>query len=197
MAAPFTPEEQQKIRQALRSAALRHARADGMKRTTVDMLTEETGISKGAFYHFYPTKEMLFLDMLESWYQEIARQAETLSKAHPELPPVERGMLMLRETIRCMSSASLSRFIRDDVPALLRKLPEEVLREHYTSDDEFILHLLHMADIPLKVKEDVAVAIVKLLLMSLINAGDIGPSYPEALQALSDSACRQLIVGQG
>lgn len=71
MAAPFYPHEQEKIRAALLDAAMRHACTTGMKHTTVDQLTEEVGISKGAFYHFYASKEMLFLSMLENWYKDI------------------------------------------------------------------------------------------------------------------------------
>lgn len=37
----------------------------GMRQTTVDQLVEAAGISKGAFYKFYSSKEMLFLDLLE------------------------------------------------------------------------------------------------------------------------------------
>ena len=138
---------------------------------------------------------MLFLDMLESWYQEIAGQAQTICDANPQLSPMERGRLMLSEIIRCMGEAQLSRFFHDDVPVLLRKMPGEVLRKHYTSEEEFILQLLRLTGIPLKVEDEVAAAVVKLLLMSRIHARDIGPRYDEALQALTDSACRQLIAG--
>lgn len=33
----------------------------GVRKTTVDQITEMSGISKGSFYKFYPSKEILFL----------------------------------------------------------------------------------------------------------------------------------------
>ena len=71
MAVSFTPKERHGIVNALREAARKNAASVGMRKTTVDELAEEAGISKGAFYKFYQSKEHLFLDMLEQWYQQI------------------------------------------------------------------------------------------------------------------------------
>ena len=71
MAVSFTDKERAGIVASLRRAAGRCAASVGMKKTTVDELAVEAGISKGAFYKFYESKEHLFLDMLEQWYQSI------------------------------------------------------------------------------------------------------------------------------
>lgn len=65
MATAFSPQERERIRDSLLDAALKSAATQGMRHATVDGLAREAGISKGAFYRFYPSKEHLFLSMLE------------------------------------------------------------------------------------------------------------------------------------
>jgi AcrR family transcriptional regulator len=43
----------------------------GIRKTNVEELTEAAGISKGAFYSFYPSKEELFMDILEEIEEEV------------------------------------------------------------------------------------------------------------------------------
>ena len=92
-----------------------------------------------------------------------------------------------------MACQPLSRFLRDDVPMLLRRLPQPVLDEHYQSDDEFILGLIRLTGVRLKVEEAVAVAMIRLLFMSVLNAPSIGKHFEEALQTMIDCACTQII----
>ena len=69
MATAFGETERAQIRTSLQRAAWRHACSEGMKNTSVDQLSAEAGISKGAFYHFYGSKELLFLEVLSNWHQ--------------------------------------------------------------------------------------------------------------------------------
>lgn len=193
MAAPFCPSEQAIIREALMDAAVRHACSNGMRRTTVDLLTTEVGISKGAFYHFFDSKEHLFLTMLERWYMDIARQSAGVYENHAVLPPAERAALMFKTAIGLMIGRPLVRFIREEVPVLLRRLSPETLAAHFTSVDDFILNLIHQAQIPLLIEESVAVAIIKTLIISIAYAEDIGASYEKALDLTIESVCSQLI----
>ena len=56
MATAFSPQERERIRDSLLDAALKSAASLGMRHATVDELAREAGISKGAFYRFYPSK---------------------------------------------------------------------------------------------------------------------------------------------
>ena len=83
MATAFTEQEKQQILRRLRQEARRCASHIGMKKTTVDQLAESAGISKGAFYKFYPTKEALFLEVLEEWHSELyEKAAQAVSYTH-------------------------------------------------------------------------------------------------------------------
>ena len=87
MAVGFTEKERMGIVEALRQAAIRCAILKGMKKTTVDELAAEAGISKGAFYKFYPSKECLFLDMLEQWHSAIEQQVLQVIRENPGIAP--------------------------------------------------------------------------------------------------------------
>ena len=53
MAQAFTPEQMQTIRARLMDSARRHALTTGVRKTSLDTLTAEAGISKSSFYKFF------------------------------------------------------------------------------------------------------------------------------------------------
>ena len=108
------------------------------RHATVDNLAREAGISKGAFYRFYESKEHLFLSMLERTHEEMYGSAEKILAERTDLPLRERTMQAILEVFRVAEKYDLIPFIREEVPLLLRRLPEEVVSAHYTTDDERI-----------------------------------------------------------
>ena len=56
----FSDYEAQQIRKALLEQARNCAVTSGMRKTSVDQLTQAVGISKGLFYKFFESKELLF-----------------------------------------------------------------------------------------------------------------------------------------
>ena len=67
MAQPFSPEQRDAIRARLLESARQHIVSDGVKKTSLDMLTSDAGISKSSFYKFYDSKEQLFLTIAAEW----------------------------------------------------------------------------------------------------------------------------------
>jgi len=193
MAVSFTEKEKASIIAALRQAATRRAAMVGMRKTTVDELAAEAGISKGAFYKFYPSKEHLFLDVLEQWYQSIYdRAAQVLAKCS-ENPPRQRAALVLKAAWRLMREQPLVRFCQEEIPLMLRKLPESTVQEHYLSVDDFIVTLITTSGVNLAVSQTEACAVVKILFLSLLTASEVGTYFESALDGLVDGACRMMI----
>ena len=59
-----------------RSEAIRHAaygcfRDQGYHETTVDAICRAADISKGTFYWYYPSKQAVFVDILDNWAREV------------------------------------------------------------------------------------------------------------------------------
>ena len=64
-------------RQTAAGAGLQAFSAYGLKKTNVEEIAEAAGISKGAFYIFYESKEALFMDVIEQ--AEIRFRQEVLA----------------------------------------------------------------------------------------------------------------------
>ena len=50
------------------------------KEVTMKEIVEKTGLSKGAFYHYFDSKEQLFLEVLDYFFQSVTRNYENYSK---------------------------------------------------------------------------------------------------------------------
>ena len=194
MATAFKQPEQEQIRTELRESAWRHACSDGMKNTTVDTLAAEAGISKGAFYHFYESKELLFLDVLSRWHERIFRSVEELLLRDQSLSPSQRARVAFREGLKQLLYRPAARFVLAERKALLRRVPPEAARQLYHSDDELLERMMDLCGVRLTISREQAIGVIRILLTSLMNADDVGPSFDESLSILIDCACAQLIA---
>ena len=90
MAVSFSDQEKQVIIFKLKEAAAACATVAGIRKTTVDQLVEAAEISKGMFYKLYPSKEMLFLEMLEDMHRDAYKVADKVLKQFIQLNEAER-----------------------------------------------------------------------------------------------------------
>jgi len=70
-------------RDRILDAAVRKFAMTGYEATSVDDICAEAGVSKGAFYHHFPTKQAIFLALMQGWLTMIetgmnAIQAKTV-----------------------------------------------------------------------------------------------------------------------
>lgn len=193
MGSAFTEQEKEEIQSALKKAARHCAATLGMRKTTVDQLAESAGISKGAFYNFYQTKEHLFFEILEDWHSEVYDAAWKMWLKRSDLPNPDRVAEALLEACRVMENNSMTGFFENDLPALLRKIPKEDLKRHYHSDTVHIDELMKRSGVRLKVSPAVFSAVVRGLMMTLAHRSQIGDAYPQAFGILIKGACDQMI----
>lgn len=88
----FTEKERASIYAALQDACKRNWIEHGYKKTSVDELCKSVGISKGAFYLFYSTKEALFCDVIVSEQNKICDIAEEEMQADDTLSGVTNAL---------------------------------------------------------------------------------------------------------
>ena len=67
-------ERSEITRNKILSSAAKQFAAEGYDRTAVADICEEAGISKGAFFHHYSTKQALFLAVLNAWLMDLDKQ---------------------------------------------------------------------------------------------------------------------------
>src|SRR5512135_636629 len=61
----FSEREKELIKSRLLEQGYKLFSAYGLKKTNVEEIAAAAGISKGAFYNFYESKEALFMDVVE------------------------------------------------------------------------------------------------------------------------------------
>ncbi len=133
----FTEREKTIIRARLREKGAALFSAYGLKKTNIEELTQAVGISKGAFYLFYDSKEALFLELLQQ-YEADYRANMLRDIARGDMPPRERFRAMLQRALRHWKDTPLlARFGNDEYEYLARKLPEERLRAQLQEDIDF------------------------------------------------------------
>ena len=71
----FTEREKKNIRRRLQEACKQSWTQYGYKKTSVDELCKQAGISKGAFYLFFESKEALFCEVLCCVQEQICNAA--------------------------------------------------------------------------------------------------------------------------
>jgi AcrR family transcriptional regulator len=119
----FTDAERSTIRGRLIAAGKDLFAHRGIRATTVEQLARATGISKGAFYHFYPSKEALFFSIVEEVEEDI--QSRLVEQVVQD--PDNALRLLLRFALSARSENPLFDVaISDEAVAVMRTMsPEE------------------------------------------------------------------------
>lgn len=188
----FTSFETERIREALLKEARRCAVTLGMRKTSVEQLTQAVGISKGSFYKFYDSKELLFFAVLEGIHTETYDVAEQTLRENKSLAPAERAAKTVLAACRKLSDTGAMTFIENDTEALLRRLPEEIKAEHYHDDEVHIRALLEESNLIPHGGMELAAATVRGLILTVSHQEQIGELYPKVLETLVYGACREL-----
>ena len=122
----YTPEERDNIRRDLRSAAEQCLARYGVKRTTVDDLVKMVNIPKGTFYLFYPSKEHLFLDVLDTFEREEEERYFGMLQELDENHIVTSLTAVFHSVLMNIYRRGIFRFLeQDQLELITRKLPVE------------------------------------------------------------------------
>lgn len=193
MPTAFTEKERRLIQRELIDAAFEFAATRGMKKTTVEELSEKAGISKGAFYKFYNSKEELFFDAIEEAHAELYAAAENVLKKRNDLTAAKRVAKAIIAMFEYIEKNSFLPFLENDVPVIMRKIPEERVSQHNKKDLEQIKTLVDSYDINLNVSFDLAMSVLSSISYASMHRKQIGPNADRALLLLVESACEKII----
>jgi len=188
----FSDFETGQIYKALLTEARHCAVTLGMRKTSVDQLTQAVGISKGSFYRFFESKELLFFAVLEDIHTELYDVADGVLRENIGLPPAERAAKAILAVCKRMSDTGVMTFIENDVASILQRLPEHIKSEHYHDDEAHIRALLEANALSPKGGAELATASVRGLILTISHKEQIGPLYPQVLDLLVRGACAEL-----
>lgn len=188
----FTERQNESIRSDLIREARRCGVTIGMRKTSVEQLTEAVGISKGSFYKFFDSKELLFFVVLEDIHTECFAAARKSLLENARLAAADRAAAAILAACRWLSETQAFVFIENDAEFLLRRLPEEVKTAHYHDDETHIRALLEESGLQPRGGMALAAATVRGLILTVSHQEQIGALYPQVLETLVRGACREL-----
>ena len=188
----FTEEQNETIRRDLIREARCCGVTVGMRKTSVEQLTEAVGISKGSFYKFFDSKELLFFAVLEDIHTECFAAAQKSLQENAAIDPASRTAAAILAACRWLSETKAFVFIENDAEFLLHRLPEEVKTAHYHDDETHIRLLLEKYDLAPNRGISLAAATVRGLILTVSHKEQIGELYPQVLEMLVYGACREL-----
>ena len=188
----FTEEQNETIRRDLIREARCCGVTVGMRKTSVEQLTEAVGISKGSFYKFFDSKELLFFAVLEDIHTECFAAAQKSLQENTAIDPASRTAAAILAVCRWLSETKAFVFIENDAEFLLHRLPEEVKTAHYHDDETHIRQLLEKYDLMPRRGASLAAATVRGLILTVSHKEQIGELYPQVLETLVYGACREL-----
>jgi AcrR family transcriptional regulator len=83
----------------------------GYDATVVSEICDQAGISKGAFYHHFPSKQAVYLELLREWLSDFDRGMDAVQENADSVP----------ETLRAMSTAfpSIFQVAQGQLPIIL------------------------------------------------------------------------------
>lgn len=138
----FSETEKQNIKSRLLEEGERLFAVYGLKKVTIDELVHATGIAKGSFYVFYPSKEQLFFEIAIAMQERLWQDMEGFLQTHKALPPRE---LMKQTFIYMLGQYKrypiMQKMDNETTALLFRKLPKEVVEAHTHDDSEELLKL--------------------------------------------------------
>lgn len=190
----FSDYETGQIRKALLSEARRCAVTLGMRKTSVEQLTQAAGISKGSFYRFYESKELLFFAVLEGIHTEMYDVADGTLCENTGLTPAERVTKAILAVCRRLSETGAMVFIENDAATLLSRLPLEVKDGHYHDDETHVRELLIKHGLSPRGGMELAAATVRGLILTVSHEEQIGEMYSQVLETLVRGACKELFA---
>ena len=192
----YSEQEKEYIRKRLKEEAAKCLAKYGVRRTTVDEIVKRVNIPKGTFYLFYKSKELLLFDVIQEQqenvnrelYQSISGIADTEFSAE-KLTDVIFGFYKMTEKMLILKMLDVN-----EVELLARKLPREIVEEHFQDDTDTIEKIFALLPVKKEVDIKVVSAAFHAIYFATLHKAEIGEEeYDEALRILIYGIVTQFI----
>jgi len=177
----FREQEKELIRKRLLEQGHRQFSAHGLRKTTIEELAAAAGISKGAFYLFYASKEALFMEVVELIEQRF--RLELLAQVDlPGPSPRARLFALLQHAFHLVKAIPLLQFLTSsDYDLLFRTVPPETFQEHLANDLAFVDELItrcQQAGIPLRARPEQMIGLLYPLVLTVLRGDEYATVFP-------------------
>ena len=174
MATAFTSEEKEVIRKKLHKVAKECLQRYGVKKTTVDQMAAMVDISKGSFYNFYSSKEMLFFAVLEEYQIDVMNRLTEQLGMETKIDTNRLVQLLYDFYQDFRYSFMYTIFKNHEMELLIRKLPKEVITNHHLIDDRMVKEIVSRINIRENVSVEIVSALFRTIAMTILHIEEIG-----------------------
>ncbi len=184
MARSFTEREKENIKRSLQDACKQSWTQYGYKKTSVDDLCKQVGISKGAFYLFFESKESLFCEVLCSVQEQICNGALEVIEKHKEKYGVAEALKLIyreydKNNFLCDSDST-------DFTILMNKLSQEQAKKIQESNHLSQQLFFSQPYLKFKVDADLAMSVIYSLIMNIKNKDILPHNHMETFDFMVD-----------
>ena len=174
MVAAFTSEEKEVIRKKLHKVAKECLQRYGVKKTTVDQMAALADISKGSFYNFYSSKEMLFFAVLEEYQIDVMNRLTEQLGMETKIETNHLVQLLYDFYQDFRYSFMYTIFKNHEMELLVRKLPKEAITNHHLIDDRMVKKIVSRINIRENVSVEIVSALFRTIAMTILHIEEIG-----------------------
>ena len=174
MATAFTAEEKEVIRKKLHKVAKECLQRYGVKKTTVDQMAAMVDISKGSFYNFYSSKEMLFFTVLEEYQIDVMNRLTEQLGTETKIDTNRLVQLLYDFYQDFRYSFMYTIFKNHEMELLIRKLPKEVITNHHLIDDRMVKKIVSRINIRENISVEIVSALFRTIAMTILHIEEIG-----------------------
>jgi AcrR family transcriptional regulator len=192
----FSNDKREEVRKSIQKASVDLFSRHGIKKTTIDDIVRATGIGKGTFYLFYPSKEDLIFEMIKKGYTPRYEFLQELEKA--DNLTEEYFKASFYNMIKKMAENPLLHqlYQSGDENFIANILSRDKLEEHSKDDEYFVrslLRIMRLKGFKAKRSPEVINGLFHLIWISLIYRGDISQNgFDEIEGMVIDMVCQQL-----
>ncbi len=191
----FSEQEREYIKKRLKEEAAKCLATYGVRRTTVDEIVKRVNIPKGTFYLFYKSKELLLFEVIQEQQENVNRELfETISSISEKDLSAEKLTEMFFQFFKKTEEMLFLKLSDvDEMELLKRKLPREIVEEHFQDDTNTIERIIALLPTKRKVDVNVVSAVFHAIYYVTLRKAEIGKQYDEALYALIYGVVAQYI----
>ena len=190
MARSYSERERENIKKSLQKACKQSWTQYGYKKTNVDELCKQVGISKGAFYLFFESKEALFCDVLCSVQEQICDTASKIIERHKNKYGVAEALKWIyREYDK---NNFLYNADSMDFTILMNKLSEEQAKKIEQSNHMTQQLFFSYQYLKLKIDTNMAMSIIYSLIMNIKNKDILPRNHIETFDFMIDHLIESL-----
>ena len=184
MARSFTEREKENIKKGLQDACKRSWTQYGYKKTSVDELCREAGISKGAFYLFFESKEALFCEVLCSVQEQIRQVASRAMEEQKDRYGAAKALKLIHREYD--KNNFLYNSNTTDFTIFMNRLTEDQIKKIEASNNVNQQLFLDQPYLKLKVDADMAASVIYSLIMNIKNKDIFPCNHTETFDFMVD-----------